>query len=294
MVFYHIPVILRESIESLAIRPQGAYVDATFGGGGHSRAILEQLGPEGRLLAFDQDSDSRNNMPDDKRISWIHSNFRFIHSVCKYHGMHQADGILADLGVSWHQFDTEERGFSFRFDALLDMRMNRSSEKTAANVVNEYAREDLASLFSRYGEIQNAGALAGAIVKERSKHPLNTSGDLCKALKRFMPRNAEHKYLAKVYQALRMEVNDEMRALEGLLHQGLALLRPGGRLVIITYHSLEDRMVKQFFRDKTEAGLIRLVNKKPIVPQEREISENTRARSAKLRAAEKCGEEEHG
>ncbi|HOG25419.1 MAG TPA: 16S rRNA (cytosine(1402)-N(4))-methyltransferase RsmH [Bacteroidales bacterium] len=290
MVFYHIPVLLRESIESLAINPEGVYVDATFGGGGHSRAILEQLGPRGRLLVFDQDPESQHNLPDDKRIEWIHSNFRFLHNVCRYHGVNRADGVLADLGVSWHQFDTAVRGFSFRFDALLDMRMNPAAEKTAAMVINEYSREDLTTLFYRYAGINNASALSGAIVKARTIKPVNTTTDLHRALEELIPRNAEHKFLAKVYQALRIEVNDEMRALEGLLNQGLALLNARGRLVIITYHSLEDRMVKHFFREKAAAGLLRQVNKKPILPQENEISENTRARSAKLRAAEKIKE----
>ena len=265
-------------------------MDATFGGGGHSRAILEQLGPRGRLLVFDQDPESQHNLPDDKRIEWIHSNFRFLHNVCRYHGVNRADGVLADLGVSWHQFDTAVRGFSFRFDALLDMRMNPAAEKTAAMVINEYSREDLTTLFYRYAGINNASALSGAIVKARTIKPVNTTTDLHRALEELIPRNAEHKFLAKVYQALRIEVNDEMRALEGLLNQGLALLNARGRLVIITYHSLEDRMVKHFFREKAAAGLLRQVNKKPILPQENEISENTRARSAKLRAAEKIKE----
>ncbi len=290
MVFYHIPVLLRESIESLAIKPEGVYVDATFGGGGHSRAILEQLGSRGRLLVFDQDPESQHNLPDDKRIKWIHSNFRFIHNVCRYHGVNRVDGILADLGVSWHQFDTAGRGFSFRFDALLDMRMNPAAEKTAALVINEYSREDLTALFYRYAGINNASALSGAIVKARTVKPVNTTEELHRALEGLIPRNAAHKFLAKVYQALRIEVNDEMRALEGLLNQSLALLNDRGRLVIITYHSLEDRMVKHFFREKTTEGLLRQVNKKPILPQENEISENTRSRSAKLRAAEKIKE----
>lgn len=293
MVFYHIPVLLRESIESLAIKPEGVYVDATFGGGGHSLAILEQLGPRGRLLSFDQDPESQHNLPDDKRINWIHSNFRFIHNVCRYHGVNRADGILADLGVSWHQFDTAVRGFSFRFEALLDMRMNPASDKTAALVVNEYSREDLTALFYRYAGVNKASALSGAIVKARTIKPVNTTGDLRRALEGLIPRNAEHKFLAKVYQALRIEVNDEMRALEGLLNQSLTLLNVGGRLVFITYHSLEDRMVKHFFREKAAAGLLRQVNKKPILPQENEISENTRARSAKLRAAEKIREQDY-
>ncbi len=293
MGLYHTPVLLRESIESLNIKSSGIYLDATFGGGGHSRAILEQLGQKGRLLAFDQDPDSEQNVPEDERISWIRSNFRFIHNVCKYRGVTGVDGILADLGVSWHQFDTADRGFSFRFKAPLDMRMNRESGKTAAEILNQYSRKDLASLFFRFAEFKNAGALAGAIVEARSPEPLQTTGDLARALERFIPRNAEHKFLAKIYQALRMEVNEEIRALEGLLNQSIPLLNPGGRLVVITYHSLEDRMVKHFIRDASANGLIRPVNKKPVLPREEEIQQNTRARSAKLRAAERTEEKIH-
>lgn len=293
MGLYHTPVLLRESIESLNIKSSGIYLDATFGGGGHSRAILEQLGQKGRLLAFDQDPDSQQNVPEDERISWIRSNFRFIHNVCKYRGVTGVDGILADLGVSWHQFDTADRGFSFRFEAPLDMRMNRESGKTAAEILNNYSRKDLASLFFRFAEFKNAGALAGAIVEARSPEPLQTTGDLARALERFIPRNAEHKFLAKIYQALRMEVNEEIRALEGLLNQSIPLLNPGGRLVVITYHSLEDRMVKHFIRDASANGLLRPVNKKPVLPREEEIQQNTRARSAKLRAAERTEEKIH-
>jgi len=293
MGLYHTPVLLRESIESLNIKSSGIYLDATFGGGGHSHAILEQLGQKGRLLAFDQDPDSQQNVPEDERISWIRSNFRFIHNVCKYRGVTGVDGILADLGVSWHQFDTADRGFSFRFEAPLDMRMNRESGKTAAEILNNYSRKDLASLFFRFAEFKNAGALAGAIVEARSPEPLQTTGDLARALERFIPRNAEHKFLAKIYQALRMEVNEEIRALEGLLNQSIPLLNPGGRLVVITYHSLEDRMVKHFIRDASANGLLRPVNKKPVLPREEEIQQNTRARSAKLRAAERTEEKIH-
>jgi len=293
MGLYHTPVLLRESIESLNIKSSGIYLDATFGGGGHSRAILERLGQQGRLLAFDQDPDSQGNLPEDNRITWIRSNFRFIHNVCKYKGIAGVDGILADLGVSWHQFDTADRGFSFRFEAPLDMRMNRGEGKTAAEILNEYAREDLSALFLRYAELKNAYALAGAIVEARSRESLETTRDLSRALERFIPRNAEHKFLAKIYQALRMEVNQEIRALEGLLHQSIPLLNPGGRLVVITYHSLEDRMVKHFIRDAGVKGLLRPVNKKPILPKEEEIQQNTRARSAKLRTAERLEEEAH-
>lgn len=287
MVFYHIPVLLKESIEFLAIKPDGIYLDATFGGGGHAGSILEHLGPDGRLLVFDLDTQSQNNLPNDKRISWIHSNFRFIHQVCRHRGIAGVDGILADLGVSWHQFDTPERGFSFRFDAPLDMRMNPSSSTTASLILEKYTQEDLASLFRRYGGLNNAGALAGALVTARSKKPIQTTEDLRIALQHFIPHTAEHKFLAKVYQALRIEVNDEMRSLEGLLNQSIPLLNPGGRLVVITYHSLEDRIVKHFIKESAAAGMLSAVNKKPVIPSEKEIRENTRARSAKLRAAKK-------
>ena len=293
MGLYHTPVLLRESIESLNIKSSGIYLDATFGGGGHSLAILERLGKQGRLLAFDQDPDSQQNVPDDKRISWIRSNFRFIHNVCKYRGVTGVDGILADLGVSWHQFDTAERGFSFRFDAPLDMRMNRESGKTASEILNGYKREDLAALFFKYAELKNANALAVAIVEARNREPLENTLDLSRALKRFIPRNAEHKFLAKIYQALRMEVNNEIKALEGLLNQSIPLLNPKGRLVLITYHSLEDRMVKHFIRDASANGQLRPVNKKPVLPREEEIQQNTRARSAKLRAAERTEDNGH-
>ena len=293
MGLYHTPVLLRESIESLNIKSSGIYLDATFGGGGHSLAILERLGKQGRLLAFDQDPDSQQNVPDDKRISWIRSNFRFIHNVCKYRGVTGVDGILADLGVSWHQFDTAERGFSFRFDAPLDMRMNRESGKTASEILNGYKREDLAALFFKYAELKNANALAVAIVEARNREPLENTRDLNRALERFIPRNAEHKFLAKIYQALRMEVNNEIKALEGLLNQSIPLLNPKGRLVLITYHSLEDRMVKHFIRDASANGQLRPVNKKPVLPREEEIQQNTRARSAKLRAAERTEDNGH-
>lgn len=293
MGLYHTPVLLRESIESLNIKSSGIYLDATFGGGGHSCAILERLGKQGRLLAFDQDPDSQQNVPDDKRVSWIRSNFRFIHNVCKYRGVTGVDGILADLGVSWHQFDTAERGFSFRFDAPLDMRMNRESGKTASEILNGYKREDLAALFFKYAELKNANALSVAIVEARNREPLENTRDLGRALERFIPRNAEHKFLAKIYQALRMEVNNETKALEGLLNQSIPLLNPKGRLVLITYHSLEDRMVKHFIRDASANGQLRPVNKKPVLPREEEIQQNTRARSAKLRAAERTEDNGH-
>lgn len=287
MVSYHIPVLLRESIAFLDIRPEGTYLDATFGGGGHSRAVLEKLGPKGRLLAFDQDARTAANIPDDKRITWIHSNFRFIHQVCKHRNIPAVDGILADLGVSWHQFDTPERGFSFRFDAPLDMRMNLSSDRTAAVILNEYAQEDLTRLFRVYGGLSHAGAIADAIVKARTRAPVTTVSDLRNALERFIPRTGEHKFLAKTYQALRIEVNNELKALEGFLNQSIPLLRPGGRLVVISYHSLEDKTVKHFMKDAVREGRLEAVIKKPIVPTEEEIAQNTRARSAKLRAAEK-------
>lgn len=287
MVPYHIPVLLRESIAFLDVKPKGIYLDATFGGGGHSGAILEKLGPAGRLLAFDQDARTKQNVPNDKRITWVHSNFRFIHQVCKYRNIPAVDGIIADLGVSWHQFDTPERGFSFRFDAPLDMRMNASAKKTAADVLNEYSQEELTHLFRMYGGLHHAGAVAGAVVKARSKASIHTVNDLRNALERLIPRTHEHKFLAKAYQALRIEVNNELPALEGFLNQSIPLLRPGGRLVVIAYHSLEDKMVKHFIRNAALEGRLEPITKKPVVPSEEETSQNTRARSAKLRAAEK-------
>ncbi|OFY40373.1 MAG: 16S rRNA (cytosine(1402)-N(4))-methyltransferase [Bacteroidetes bacterium GWF2_40_14] len=299
MSAYHTPVLLDESVSALAIVPSGIYLDATFGGGGHSREILSRMDQNSRLLAFDRDSDALGNAPDDSRLILIHNNFRFIQNYVHYHGFEHVDGILADLGVSSHQFDTEERGFSFRFDALLDMRMNRSARITAADIVNSYAPERLMWVMSNYGEVENSKRVAQLICKYREEAAIKTTTDLNKALEPVLPKFAEHKYLAKVYQALRIEVNGEMKALEGFLDDTIKVLRPGGRLVVITYHSLEDRMVKNFMRSGTIDGVVekdfygnisspfKAVTKKPLVPGEDEISGNTRARSAKLRVVEK-------
>lgn len=298
---YHVPVMLHESVSALITDRSGVYVDATFGGGGHSRRILSELGPDGRLLAFDRDKDAMENLPDDIRISFIHNNFRFIHNYVLAGGYKDGvDGILADLGVSSHQFDTGDRGFSFRFDAPLDMRMNTEGEITAEDVVNSYSNEELERLFRVYGELKESGKIAAAICLARESGPIRTTGELGKAIERLLPKFEEHKFLAKIYQALRIEVNKEMRSLEKFLCGSLKSLKTGGRIAVITYHSLEDRMVKNFFKSGTTDGEaksdalygrlpspFRAVTKKPVVPAEEEIKSNTRARSAKLRVAEK-------
>ena len=305
---YHQPVLLEESVRALVTEPDGVYVDATFGGGGHSRHILEGLSPKGRLLAFDRDADAQANVPQDPRFTLIHNNFRFVHNYVLLDAWQQAmrdfrehtvDGILADLGVSSHQFDTAERGFSFRFDAPLDMRMNAAATRTAADLVNEASREELRRIFTLYGELQEADRLARLIVEARQQEALTTTTALNAAIAPALPPFAEHKYLAKVYQALRIEVNEEMRALEKFLEGATASLRKGGRLVVITYHSLEDRMVKNFIKAGNVEGVVEkdlygnsvapfaAVNRKPILPAEEEIAANTRARSAKLRIAER-------
>ena len=295
---YHTPVLLDESVSALVTATDGFYADATFGGGGHSREIISRLGPQGRLMAFDRDADALDNGIDDPRFTLVHNNFRFIHSYALLEGR-QMDGILADLGVSSHQFDTAERGFSFRFDAELDMRMNAEAAKTAATVVNTYSQEDLERVMRLYGEIDNPGRTAKLICTARDMEPIMTTTRLNEVLAPVTPSFAEHKFLAKVYQALRIEVNDEMRSLEKFLSCAAESLRPGGRLVVITYHSLEDRMVKNFIKagnidgteDKDMFGRVnaplKAVNRKPVLPTEEEISSNTRARSAKLRVAEK-------
>ena len=296
---YHNPVLLNESIDALVWNRDGVYADATFGGGGHSRAILAALSEKGRLFAFDRDSDALAGAPEDGRFKLIHNNFRFIHNYALLEAPAGVDGILADLGVSSHQFDTPERGFSFRFDAPLDMRMNVQGAKTASDIVNSYTQEELEKIFRIYGEVDNARKAAQLIVAARTKAPVLTTGDLGNALAGALPSFAEHKYLAKVFQALRIEVNDELRALEKFLQGAAKSLKKGGRLVVITYHSLEDRMVKNFIRSgrtdgteqkdiygKSEAPLRSLL-RKPVVPTEEEIETNTRARSAHLRVAEK-------
>ena len=296
---YHNPVLLSESIGALVVNRDGVYADATFGGGGHSRAILEALSPKGSLIAFDRDADAAANAPADPRFKLIHNNFRFIHNYALIEAPDGLDGVLADLGVSSHQFDTAERGFSFRFDGPLDMRMNVQGDKTASDIVNSYTQEELERIFKIYGEVDNARKLAQLIVAARSQAQILSTGDLGNAVAGALPSFAEHKYLAKVYQALRIEVNDEMRSLEKFLDGAAKSLKKGGRLAVITYHSLEDRMVKNFIRsgniDGTEESDVygrrnaplSAVNRKPILPKESEIEGNTRARSAKLRIAEK-------
>lgn len=311
---YHTPVMLDESISALVTNPSGTYADATFGGGGHTAELLSRLNEDGHVIAFDRDSDAIDNRIDDPRLTLVRADFRFIHNFvldlahktgdkalgAKLSG--GLDGILADLGVSSHQFDTAERGFSFRYDAPLDMRMNREGGKTAADVVNEYSQEDLERLLRIYGEVDNARKVAQLIVSARDKRGISTTGELDEAIRPALPKFAEHKFLAKVYQAMRIEVNHEMRSLEKFLEGAADTLRPGGRLVVITYHSLEDRMVKNFIKTGRADGKeekdvfgnihapLNAVNRKPILPQESEIASNTRARSAKLRIAEKTEE----
>ena len=283
MSVYHNPVLLSESISNLITNPGGTYADATFGGGGHSRGILGKLSKDGRLIGFDRDSDAEANAPEDSRFSFVHNNFRFIHNYTLLLAPEGLDGVLADLGVSSHQFDTAERGFSFRFSAPLDMRMNVQGHLTAADIVNSYTQDELEKILRLYGELSGAARVAGLIVAARAKAPILSTDDLDNAVAPALPSFAEHKVLAKIYQALRIEVNGEMRALDKFLAGALESLKPGGRLAVITYHSLEDRAVKVFMKEN-----MRLVTRKPIEPSEEEISENTRARSAKLRVAEKA------
>ena len=300
MSAYHNPVLLHPSIDALVLDPDGFYADATFGGGGHSREILARLSSRGRLMAFDRDADALAGAPDDPRFLLIHNNFRFIHNYTLLHAAGGLDGILADLGVSSHQFDTAARGFSFRFPgAPLDMRMNVQGAKTAADIVNSYTQEELEKIFRLYGELDNARRVARLIADARTAAPILTTDDLDRAIAAALPSFAEHKYLAKVYQALRIEVNEEMRALEKFLSGAAASLKPGGRLAVITYHSLEDRMVKNFIRSGNIGGTeekdvfgrssapLKADGRKPVLPGEAEIAGNTRARSAKLRIAEK-------
>ena len=293
---YHIPVLLEESVSGVVTNPGGIYADATFGGGGHTAAILSRLIGDGRVIAFDRDIDAIANAIKDNRLTLIHNNFRFIENYARHEGV-RFDGILADLGVSSHQFDTAERGFSFRFEeAPLDMRMNKEGKITAADVVNSYSEEDLEKILRLYGEVENARQVARLI---KAADEIKTTGDLDRAIARALPKNAEHKALSKIYQALRIEVNGEMRSLEKFLEGAAASLKEGGRLAVITYHSLEDRMVKNFIKTGNVEGIERkddfgrtstpleAVNRKPIVPEESEIAGNTRARSAKLRIAER-------
>lgn len=297
---YHIPVLLHESVDGLNIHLSGTYVDVTFGGGGHSREILRRLGDDGHLYSFDQDADAEGNIPEgDERFTFVRSNFRYLTNWMRYYGVDHIDGLIADLGVSSHHFDAEERGFSFRFDAPLDMRMNGRAGMTAADIVNRYDEERLANVLYLYGELKNSRKLAAAMVKARALKAVETIDDLLQIVKPFMPREREKKDLARVFQALRIEVNHEMDALHEMLEAALKVLRPGGRLVVLTYHSLEDRMVKNFVRSGRMDGKVeqdffgrkltpwRAVNNKVIVPDEEEQRTNPRSRSAKLRIAEK-------
>lgn len=299
MSTYHTPVLLNESVGALAIKEDGVYVDATFGGGGHSKEILSRLGKNGTLISFDKDSDALANAPKDKRLILVHNDFKFVHNFVRFHGFEKVDGILADLGVSSHQFDTEERGFSFRFNAPLDMRMNTLAKKSAKEIVNSYSMEELESLFKVYGEIPESRKVAKLICKSRETAPISTTDELGRSLESILPKFSEHKFLAKIYQALRIEVNGEMDSLEWFMKGCIKSLKIGGIISVITYHSLEDRIVKNFFKSGNISGVVErdlmgqgdspyiLVNKKPILPTEEEISQNTRARSAKLRVAQR-------
>ncbi|MFL9845679.1 16S rRNA (cytosine(1402)-N(4))-methyltransferase RsmH [Flavobacterium rhizosphaerae] len=295
---YHNPVLLNESVDGLNIRPDGVYVDVTFGGGGHSREILSRLGPDGKLFAFDQDEDAQANVIDDSRFTLIPENFRFIKRYLRFYGVKEVDGILADLGVSSHQFDVAERGFSTRFDAGLDMRMSRKGELDAYKVINDYEEKHLRQIFKEYGEIKTGGAMANTIVHARRDKAIKNTGELKEALAKFLPPHKSNKILAQIYQAIRIEVNQEIEVLKEFLMQVEEILPSGGRLSVISYHSLEDRLVKRFIRngmfegepERDIYGNFEVPFKnigKLIVPDEAEIAKNNRARSAKLRIAEK-------
>lgn len=315
---YHVPVLLKESVNGLHIKPNGIYVDVTFGGGGHSREILSRLGADGHLFSFDQDADAENNIfedsgdakdcsneqkgkrfVDDSRFTFVRSNFRFLKNWMQYYGIEQIDGLLGDLGVSSHHFDDESRGFSFRFDAPLDMRMNKRAGKTAADIVNEYDEEQLANLFYIYGELKNSRRIASTLTNARRQKPIATTSDFISAVEPLFKREREKKDMAKLFQALRIEVNHEMIALKEMLMAATDVMKPGGRLSIITYHSLEDRIVKNIMKTGNIEGKVeqdffghidspyKLINNKVIVPSEEEQSQNPRSRSAKLRIAER-------
>ena len=297
---YHIPVLLGESIDGLALKEGGTYVDVTFGGGGHSREILTRMGAESHLYSFDQDADAERNIgAPDERFTFVRSNFRYLKNWMRYYGVDHIDGLLADLGVSSHHFDDAERGFSFRFDAPLDMRMNKRAGRTAAEIVNTYDEEQLADIFYIYGELKNSRCIAAALVKARQQAEIKTTKDFLAAVEPFFKREREKKDMARLFQALRIEVNHEMDALREMLLAATELLAPGGRLSVITYHSLEDRMVKNIMKSGNVEGKVqqdffgrietpfRLVNNKVILPSEQEQEENPRSRSAKLRIAEK-------
>lgn len=296
---YHVPVLLHESIDGMNLHPGGIYVDVTFGGGGHSREILKQMGADSHLYSFDQDEDAEKNIVNDPRFTFVRSNFRYLHNFLRYYGVDQVDAILADLGVSSHHFDDAARGFSFRFDGALDMRMNKRAGRTAADIVNTYDEARLADLFYLYGELNNGRRLAAALVKARAMRPIITIADFLEAVKPLFGREREKKDLAKVFQALRIEVNQEMEALKEMLYASIDALKPGGRLAVITYQSLEDRMVKNLMKTGNVEGKaeqdfygnistpFRLVNRRVITPSPEEVAANPRARSAKLRIAEK-------
>jgi len=299
---YHIPVLLKESVDGLNVNPDGVYVDVTFGGGGHSREILSRLGDNGRLFSFDQDADAENNIVEDPRLTFVHSNFRWLSNWMRYYNIDHIDGLLADLGVSSHHFDDAERGFSFRYDAPLDMRMNREGGKTAADIVNDDSEERLADIFYLYGELRRSRQIAAAIVKARQRKPILTTQDFLQVVDPLFRREKEKKDMARLFQALRIEVNHEMQALSEMLTSATRLLGKGGRLSVITYHSLEDRMVKNIMKSGNVNGKVEedpvygrkaspydLVNNKVIVPTDEEVERNPRSRSAKLRIAEKKG-----
>jgi len=298
-ITYHVPVLLKESVDGMNIQPGGTYVDVTFGGGGHSKEILSRLGKNGKLLGFDQDEDAEKNIVNDDRFIFVRSNFRYLHNFLRYHNIEGVDSILADLGVSSHHFDDSERGFSFRFDGKLDMRMNKRAGITAADMVNTYEEERLANIFYLYGELKNSRRLASVIVKARATKQIETIDDFLSIIKPLFGREREKKELAKVFQALRIEVNQEMETLKDMLLAATEALKPGGRLVVITYHSLEDRMVKNIMKTGNVEGKqdqdffgnlntpFKLINNRVIVPDENEIARNPRSRSAKLRIAEK-------
>lgn len=295
---YHIPALLHESIEGLNIRPDGTYIDVTFGGGGHSSEILKRL-TSGKLIAFDQDEDAARNVPDDKRLLFLDQNFRFLKNNLRFNGINSADGLIADLGVSFHQFDEPERGFTFRQDAPLDMRMNKSGKLTAADLLNTVDESDLADILYKYGELTNSRKIAREIVSARSIMPVNTVNDIMTVIGKLAPFRQEHKFYARVFQALRIAVNQEIDSLKEMLLQALEILNSGGRLVVITYHSLEDRVVKNFMRTGNFEGVeekdfygnpvtpFRMITKKGLTPAEEEIANNSRSRSARLRIAEK-------
>ena len=299
MADYHIPALLQESVDGLNIDPKGTYVDVTFGGGGHSKEILSRMGDSGRLYGFDQDEEAYGNVLHDERFVFVRSNFRHLSNFLQYYQVEQVDGVLADLGVSSHHFDDEKRGFSFRFDSLLDMRMNRSAKQTAADVLNNYDEEQLSNLFYLYGELRMSRKIASAIVFARQKSPITTVNEFLEIMDRFAYRDKEKKVLAQAFQALRIEVNQELDALTEMLQQSVDHLKVGGRLSVISYHSLEDRIVKNFFRSGNIEGKVekdfygnpltnlKAITRKVIVPSDEEQRANPRSRSAKLRVAEK-------